>query len=122
MIRLTASGSGESAVTGVSSVCSSLVILSTGIPNDWMKSTSCEGSRSLRLRAESTNTGMEVRIILSLTAPVTADQRGNRFDQSEAYLEHVDPEHLEQGGVGLLLELGGDGGDVGGAGLKIIDQ
>ena len=49
-------------------------------------------------------------------------QRGNRFDQSEAYLEHVDPEHLEQGGVGLLLELGGDGGDVGGAGLKNIDQ
>ena len=62
MMRLTASGS---AVTAVSSVCSSLVMLSTGIPNDWMKSTSCEGSRSLR--AESTSTGMELRIILSLS-------------------------------------------------------
>ena len=49
-------------------------------------------------------------------------REGNRFDQSEAYLEHVDPEHMEQGAVGLLLELGGDGGNVGGAGLKNIDQ
>ena len=43
-------------------------------------------------------------------------------NKKEAYFEHVDPEHMEQGGVGLLLELRGDGGDVGGAGLKNFDQ
>ena len=62
IMRLTAS---RSAVTAVSRVCSSLVMLSTGIPNDWMNNTSCCGSRSLR--AESTSTGIELRIILSFS-------------------------------------------------------